>query len=305
VTAFALALDLGGTKLDAALVTETGEVLAASRNRVPTGRELTPTGMEQALIATTTRALAELPEGAEFVGVGIGSAGPIDLAAGDIMPVNMPGLHGFALAPTATEVVSGVLGRTDFVTGFRHDGACIALAESWIGAAAGARASLSIVVSTGVGGGIVVDGASIGGASGNAGHLGQMVIGASEGAMTLEELAAGPPTVGWARQQGWSGSTGEDLARDAQAGDRIARAAIERSAGYVGLGLANASTLLDLEVIAISGGFSRVSDDYVDLVATALRSSAVLSYAQATRVVRSGLGDEGPLVGAAALVLRR
>uniref|UniRef100_UPI002811AE4B ROK family protein n=1 Tax=Microbacterium sp. TaxID=51671 RepID=UPI002811AE4B len=102
----------------------------------------------------------------------------------------------------------------------------------------------------------------------------------------------------------WAGETGEDIARDAAAGDGTARAAIERSAATVGLGLANASTLLDLEVIAISGGFSRVAEDYVDLVASALARTAVLPYAQATRVVRSALGDEGPLVGAAALVLR-
>ena len=300
MTRLALALDLGGTKLDAALVSSEGEVLAASRNRVPTGRELTPAGMEQALRTTISTALGQLPADAEFVGVGVGSAGPIDLATGEISPVNMPLLHGFALAPSATRAVADVLGRDDFATGFRHDGACIALAESWIGAAADARASLSIVVSTGVGGGIVLDGAPVGGASGNAGHLGQLVV----GDVTLEQLCSGPSSARWAQEQGWSGATGEDLARDAKAGDRIARAAIERSARFVGLGLANASTLLDLDVIAISGGFSRVSDDYVDLVGAALRETAVLPYAQATRVVRSALGDEGPLVGAAALVLR-
>lgn len=297
---YALALDLGGTKLDAALVAEDGSVLAASRNRRPTGRAATPADLESAIAETAAHALARLPEDAEFVGVGIGSAGPVDVATGAIHPVNMPQLHGFGLADAARRAVAGVLGHDDFATRLRHDGGCLALAESWIGAAAGSRASLSIVVSTGVGGGIVVGGAPIGGASGNAGHLGQMVI----GELTLEELASGPSSVRWAQGEGWSGETGEDIARDAAAGDRIARAAIERSAALVGLGLANASTLLDLDVIAISGGFSRVSDDYVDLVAAAVRRTAVLPYAQATRVVRSALGDEGPLVGAAALVLR-
>ena len=296
----ALALDLGGTKLDAALVSSEGEVLAASRNRRPTGPAATPADLDAAIAETVGHALSRLPDGAEFAGVGIGSAGPIDRETGRIHPVNMPRLHGYDIVASAHRAAADVLGREDFPTRLRHDGACIALAESWIGAAAGARASLSIVVSTGVGGGIVVDGASVGGASGNAGHLGQMLV----GDVTLEQLAAGPPSARWAQEQGWSGSTGEDLARDAAAGDRIARGAIERSARFVGLGLANASTLLDLDVIAISGGFSRVSDDYVQLVGEALRELAVLPYAQATRVVRSALGDEGPLVGAAALVLR-
>ncbi|GGH44100.1 ROK family protein [Microbacterium album] len=296
----ALALDLGGTKLDAALVTGAGEVIAASRNRRPTGRSATPADLDEALAGTIAQALEQLPAGAEFAGVGIGSAGPIDRADGAIYPVNMPGVHGFGLTGAARGAAARVLGSDDFPVRLRHDGGCLALAESWLGAAAGARASLSIVVSTGVGGGIVVDGAPIGGASGNAGHLGQLVVGDS----TLEEIASGPSSVVWARSRGWAGETGEDLGRAAAAGDRTARAAIQRSARAVGLGLANASTLLDLDVIAISGGFSRVSDDYVDLVGAALRESAVLPYARATRVVRSALGDEGPLVGAAALVLR-
>lgn len=296
----ALALDLGGTKLDAALVAADGSVLAASRNRRPTGRETAPADLDAAVAATVGQALGRLPRGAEFAGVGIGSAGPIDLVSGTIHPVNMPRLHGYGLTAAAHGAASAVLGRDDFPTRLRHDGGCLALAESWIGAAAGSRASLSIVVSTGVGGGIVVDGAPIGGASGNAGHLGQMVI----GELTLEEIASGPSSVRWAQGEGWTGQTGEDIARDAAAGDPVARAAIERSAAMVGLGLANASTLLDLDVIAISGGFSRVAPDYVDLVAAAVRRTAVLPYARATRVVRSALGDEGPLVGAAALVLR-
>ncbi|GAB3269343.1 ROK family protein [Microbacterium lacusdiani] len=296
----ALALDLGGTKLEAALVDASGTVLAASRSRRPTGRAATPADLDAAIAETTAHALAHLPAEAEFAGVGIGSAGPIDRETGRIRPVNMPNLHGYDLISVASREASAVLGRDDFPTRRGHDGGCLALAESWIGAAAGSRASLSIVVSTGVGGGIVIDGRLIGGASGNAGHLGQTVI----GDLTLEEIASGPASAAWARRRGWSGETGEDLARDAAAGDATARAAIVRSAETVGLGLANAATLLDLDVIAISGGFSRVSDDYVDLVAAALRDTAVLSYAQETAVVRSALGDGGPLAGAAALVLR-
>ena len=84
----------------------------------------------------------------------------------------------------------------------------------------------------------------------------------------------------------------------------IARAAIERSARAVGEALADAATLVDLDVVAIGGGFSRVSADYIDLVQKALTASAAHEYSRRTRVVRSGLGDEGPLIGAAALALR-
>ena len=156
-------------------------------------------------------------------------------------------------------------------------------------------------MSTGIGGGFVLDGAPFGGASGNAGHIGQTHVAA--GGPTLEEVASGPASVAWANAQGWRGSTGEDLARDASSGDPTARAAIERSAAAVGAALADAATLLDLDMIAIGGGFSRVSADYVDLVAAALRERAALPYSRATRVVPSALGDEGPLIGAAALIV--
>jgi glucokinase len=299
VTGYALAVDVGGTKMEAALVAEDGSLVAGSRTRRPTGREATPAVLDAAVREIVRHALAALPDDADLLGAGIGSAGPVDRVAGTIVPVNMPLAHGFPLVDAVHADTSAVLGR-EIPTRLGHDGGALALAESWLGATQEARASLSIVVSTGVGGGFVVDGAYVPGASGNAGHLGQV---RREGGLTLEEIASGPASATWAQQQGWAGATGEDLARDAAAGDALARAAIERSARAVGEALADAATLVDLDVVAIGGGFSRVSPDYIDLVQTALTASAVHGYSRHTRVVPSGLGDEGPLIGAAALVL--
>jgi glucokinase len=300
VTRYALAVDVGGTKMEAALVSEDGTLVDGSRSRQATGREATPASFDAAVAAIVRHALAALPADAELVGAGAGSAGPVDRPSGTIVPVNMPSARGYGLAAAVRREASAVLGR-DVPTVLGHDGGALALAESWRGATQDARASLSIVVSTGVGGGFVVNGAYIPGASGNAGHLGQI---RREGGLTLEEIASGPASVTWAQQQGWVGATGEDLARDSAAGDTIARAAIERSAKAVGEALADAATLVDLDMVAIGGGFSRVSDDYISLVQEALTASAVHEYSRRARVVRSGLGDEGPLIGAAALVLR-
>ncbi|WP_425838704.1 ROK family protein [Microbacterium sp. PA5] len=299
MTTFALALDLGGTKLDAALVDPSGTVLAGSRARRATGRDITPAALDEALAAVVAEALTALPADAQVVGAGIGSAGPVDRPSGGILPVNMPALVGFDLAAAVARAVRAAGLDVPVVLG--HDGGALALAESWIGAAADAVASLSIVVSTGIGGGFVLGGALMTGASGNAGHLGQTLVGDT----TLEEIASGPASIAWARAQGWSGTTGMELGAAAAAGDATARAAVERSARAVGIGLANASTLVDLDVISIGGGFSHVSDDYIELVGTALREAAVLEFARRVRVVRSALGDEGPLIGAAALILRR
>ncbi|MFJ2367675.1 ROK family protein [Microbacterium sp. NPDC087665] len=300
MTRYALAVDVGGTKMEAALVSEDGSLVDGSRSRQATGREATPASLDAAVAAIVQHALAALPAGAELVGAGAGSAGPVDRPTGTIVPVNMPSARGYGLAEAVRREASAVLGR-DLPTILGHDGGALALAEAWLGATQDARASLSIVVSTGVGGGFVVNGAYIPGASGNAGHLGQV---RREGGLTLEEIASGPASAAWAQQQGWTGATGEDLAKDAAAGDTIARAAIERSAKAVGEALADAATLVDLDMVAIGGGFSRVSADYIDLVQQALTASAAHEYSRRARVVRSGLGDEGPLIGAAALVLR-
>ncbi|HAN25611.1 MAG: hypothetical protein CMH36_00700 [Microbacterium sp.] len=297
----ALAVDLGGTKIEAALVEASGLVRAVGRTRRPTGPDTDPARLDAAAAAVVSAAVAALGPDDELVGVGIGAAGPIDAVRETIDPVNMPGVHGFALA----DAVRRVVGR-DVPVRLRHDGGCIALAENWIGATAGTRASMSIVVSTGVGGGLVVDGALVGGGTGNAGHIGQVSAPAGfEGfGPTLEHVASGPSSVRWAQAQGWGGERGEDLARDAAAGDPVARAAIERSARAVGIVLADAATLIDLEAVAIGGGFSTVTPDYIDLVQASLRESAALPFSRATRVVPSGLAGDGPLIGAAALVLR-
>lgn len=300
MTRYALAVDVGGTKMEAALVRDNGEVVAGSRSRQPTGRAATTESLDAAVDAIVRHALAAFPGDAEFAGAGIGSAGPVDRSGGRILPVNMPQARGYGLADAVRKAASRGLGH-EVPTVFGHDGGALALAESWLGATQGAKSSLSIVVSTGVGGGFVIGGAYIPGATGNAGHLGQV---RREGGLTLEEIASGPASAAWAQSQGWDGETGEDLARDSAAGDAIARAAIERSAKAVGETLADAATLIDLDVVAIGGGFSRVSHDYVDLVQHALAASAAHDYSRRTRVVRSGLGDEGPLIGAAAFVLR-
>ncbi|MGO2049873.1 MAG: ROK family protein, partial [Microbacterium sp.] len=249
MTRHALAVDVGGTKLEAALVGSDGVLVPGSRSRQATGREATPASMDAAIRAVIEHALAALPSGAELAGAGVGSAGPVDRDTGTIIPVNMPQARGYRLADAVRVAASAVLG-VDVPTVFGHDGGALALAESWLGATRGARASLSIVVSTGVGGGFVVDSQYVPGASGNAGHLGQM---RREGGLTLEEIASGPASASWAQSQGWTGTTGEDLARDAAAGDATARAAIERSARAVGETLADAATLVDLDLIAIGG----------------------------------------------------
>jgi glucokinase len=299
----ALAVDLGGTKIDAALVDVDGTVVAGSVHRAPTGRGAAREDIEAAIQRVAAQALEHVTADDRLIGAGIGSAGPVDLAQGRIAPLNLPAIAGLPIVALVHHVCPGVPVRLAL------DGACIALAEHWKGAAAGTRNALAMVVSTGVGGGLIVDGAPVSGFSGNAGHIGQLRLrargaGAPATHGTLEARASGPSTVAWARTRGWAGSTGEDLARANADADPIAVAAVRRSAGAVGEAIASVATLLDLEVAVIAGGFAGVSPDYLDLVRAAVQDAAVFDYARRVRVAASGLDGDGPLIGAAALVLR-
>ncbi|MGK9147205.1 ROK family protein [Plantibacter flavus] len=295
----ALAIDIGGTKVEAAVVDTDGRIVPGTRFRGPTGAGATREELA-ASIVDTARLAAEAHSGT-VSGVGVGSAGPIGAVDGSISPLNLPRLAGFPVVAELERLGAGAVE-------LRLDGTCIALAEHWRGALRGTRNAMGIVVSTGVGGGIILDSRLISGTSGNAGHLGQMQLRRREGdatraSWTLEGIASGTATVAWARANGWRGSTGEELGASYAAGDAVAVGAVRRSAEAVGEALCSITTLLDLERVAIGGGFSRVSPDYLDLVQEAAIDSALHDYARELQIVASGLDADGPLIGAAALVL--
>ncbi|NII69322.1 glucokinase [Microbacterium ulmi] len=297
----ALAVDIGGTKADAALVTADGTIVAGSASRRRTGPESTAASLATAVRSVAAEALAARRPEDELVGIGIGSAGPVDRASGTVSPLNMTAAAGFDPAAAVRDLVPGPLVRVAL------DGACIALAEHRWGGARGATTALALVVSTGVGGGFIVNGMPVSGRTGNAGHIGQLRVRARDAddplAGTVESLASGPNTVAWARRHGWTGTTGEELAVSYAAGDAVARAAVGRSATAVGEAIAAAATLLDLEVAVVGGGFADVASDYIDQVRASVEEAAPLPFARAVRVTGSGLHGDGPLLGAAALVL--
>ena len=298
----ALAIDLGGTKVEAALIGTDGTIIEGSRGRAAMGATGAATpDTAAASIATALQPALDSPRWPDVSAAGIGSAGPLNLPLGAISPINLTGLRDFPIV----DVVRAATGLDD--VRLRLDGTCIALAELWLGAARGVRNAMVFVVSTGVGGGIISDGRVIAGATGNAGHLGQVIVDRVDGsaaAATVEELSSGPHTVSWARSQGWAGSDGEELAAAYAAGEELAVAAVVRSATYVGTGVVNAATLLDLELAVVGGGFSLVSDDYVDLIRATVAERAVNAFARAVQVERAALAGDAPLIGAGALVHR-
>jgi len=305
VSTFALAVDLGGTKVEAALVDETGALLEGSRFRAPTGRESTSDELAASVTTVVTSALDALPANSTLLGAGIGSAGPISVNEGLVSPLNLPAWRDYPLRELVQELLPG------HPVTLRMDGECITLAEYWIGAAQGQRNLMGMVVSTGIGGGLILDGRAVAGPTGNAGHIGHVAVGGFDdpcgcgGTGCIEAVASGPKTTAWAQRQGWQGASGEDLAASYAAGDPIAVAAVTRSGRALGHAIASATALLDLELVAIGGGFSHVSPDLFMFIREAIDEHAAFGFVSKVRVIPSALSGDGPLIGAAALVHRR
>lgn len=302
----AVAVDLGGTKVDAALVDAGGRIVPGSRHRAPTGPGQSHESLTAAIRSVSRRAADAAGPAHRVIGVGIGAAGPLRGDGTRISPLNMTGVRDFALPAAVAQVaVPGAPGGGPPVR-VALDGTCIALAELRFGALRGIRNGIALVVSTGIGGGIVIDGRVIRGDTGNAGHVGQSWVRRPEPAdavrATVEAVASGPATVRWANAHGWRGSDGRQLAADHRAGDPVAVRAVRRSADALGQALAAYAALLDIRVAAIGGGFANVADDYLALVEAAAHRVALLPAAAELRVVPAELGDDAPLVGAALLV---
>lgn len=301
---YALGVDLGGTKVEAALVDPTGTLLPGSRFRAPTGRHSTSDELASSVETVVARAMAALPTSALLAGVGVGSAGPITVADGLVSPLNLPAWRDYPLRDQIASLVPGVA-----VT-VRMDGECITIAEQWIGAAQNATNLMGMVVSTGIGGGLILGGRAVAGPTGNAGHIGHIEVGGFDdvclcgGIGCVEAVASGPKTVLWAQRQGWTGLTGEELAASYAAGDQVAIAAVKRCGRAVGQAIASATALVDLELVAIGGGFSHVTPDLLGFIREAIEERAPFPFVAKVRVIASALSGDGPLIGAAALVHR-
>jgi glucokinase len=302
---YALAIDLGGTKVEAALVDPTGTVLAPSRFRAPTGKGSTSEQLALAVDEVVALSRAALPAGAALIGVGIGSAGPINEAEGKVSPLNLAVWRDY---PLRDQVMAAV--PDDVPVVLRMDGICIALAEHWVGAAQGYDNVMGMIVSTGIGGGLILHGNTVSGPTGNAGHIGHVeVAGFTEpclcgGIGCVEAIASGPHTVEWAQLQGWQGTSGEQLGASFRDGDEVAIAAIERSGRAIGQAIASATALVDLELVAIGGGFSHVTPVLFDHMRTAVATRRQFGFVTKVKIVPSGLSSDGPLIGAAALIHR-
>lgn len=300
------ALDIGGTKIAAALVDGGGALLVRAQRPTP-ARESAETVM-----GAVTEVLAELsgsPLWGRATAVGIGSAGPVDAASGTVSPVNVPAWRDFPLVERVGKAVGGL--PVELV----GDGVAMTAAEHWLGAARGYDNALCMVVSTGVGGGLVLGGKLHPGPTGNAGHIGHISVDldgdpcpcGSRGC--VERIASGPNIARRALETGWRPGPDGDasaaaVAAAARAGDRIAIASFERAAQALAAGIAATATLVEIDIAVIGGGVAYAGDILFAPLRRALRRYATLSFVQHLTVAPAVMGTDAGLVGAAAAAAR-
>ncbi|MGW6701346.1 ROK family protein [Nocardia sp. NPDC055049] len=289
-----LALDIGATKFAAGLVDPHYRLHGVRR---------APAASNDPWAACRDLLVAVAGDN-EVSAVGIGAAGPVDVPAGTIRPLNLAAWRGgFAIVDHVRALFPNAVVRLAI------DGACLVLAEHRVGGLRGVDNGLAMTVSSGVGGGIVADGRVVVGRTGNAGHIGHIVVPGDDTACPcggfgcVEAVASGMSSVRWARARGWAGASGMELAEAAHRGDPIALAAMARAGTGLGAGISSAAVLLDVDRVVISGGFAHSGEPLWGPLRAAVARHARLEFVEELSVELSTLSEGATLVGAGVLAV--
>lgn len=270
----------------AGLVDATGRLVNAER--VPTVGD-GPEGLFDDLVDLVgrVRRSSAVPD-ASLLACGVGCGGPMSAGGEAVSPLNIAGWRSFPLRRRLSEH----LGRPTWVD---NDAKALAIGEGWRGAAVGCRDFLAMVVSTGVGGGVVLDGRLLDGARGNAGHIGHVIV-EPEG----RRCACGA--------RGCLEAEASGTALAAASGRSPAEASPEvrrRTGTLVGRAVASVANLLDLRLACVAGSVALgFGEDFFRAAQAEVDRSAQLDHSRGTVVAPGGLGADGPLVGAAAVAWR-
>jgi glucokinase len=242
-------------------------------------------------------------------GIGVGCGGPMEYPAGIVSPLNIEVWKRFPLL----DRLSDAFGMPCVVD---NDAKALALGERWLGAGRRSNNMIGMVVSTGVGGGVILDGKLLHGHGGNAGHIGHIIVWPNGplcgcGAHgCVESVASGTGLVrrlGVALAAGTettltASATGEDIAEAARKGDALAQWLYQTAGECVGRGIASAAALLDLELVVIGGSIALKAWDLLGPpLLEEIERSARLDFTRGVRVVHAELGDQAGLFGAALL----
>lgn len=281
----ALAVDVGGTKIAAGLVTVEGRLIDRAKVVIDHQWNAETLFVQVADMVTAMQRRALAHHRLRPVVVGVGSAGPVEAGLETVSPLNIPAWNRFPLRSRLADVC----GLPVYGVG---DVKALALAEGWLGAARGRSDFMAMVVSTGVGGGIVLDGQLLDGASGNAGHVGHIVVDpngrrcACGGRGCLEAEASGPAI---------EAITGRPPTEPTYE-------IMQRTGRLVGLAAASVCNLLDLDLVVVGGSVALGFGAPFFLAAEeVMHQHCQLAFSRPARITPVRLADQGPLIGAGAV----
>lgn len=306
-----LALDIGGTKLATGVVTPAGHAIEASDD--PTPVEAAPEQIIDDLFRAAQEAMARAGKGWGDVGaVGVSFGGPVDFPAGRTVTCHhLRGWEGIPLRDIVAE-------RSGLPAIMDNDANAAALGEAAFGAARGFAHVLYLTVSTGIGGGLTLDGRVHRGANSMAGEIGHTLV-APDGPLCtcgrrgcLEAVAAGPAIARAAREALDAGqqSSLSSLPRADVTAKQVAEAAptdglaariMARAGEVLGIAIAGAVNLVNPDIVVIGGGVSAAGDVLFRPLRQAVVRHAVPASTRGLRIVPGELGQSGALLGAAAL----
>lgn len=301
-----LGLDVGGTKLAAGVVDDAGAVrsFAVESTRAEEGPER---GLER-LFGLGRRAVDEAGVAwPDVVAVGIGSGGPLDSAAGVLIaPPHLPGWRDVAIVARAEEAFG-------LPVALENDATAAAAGEHRYGAGAGTRHMVYLTISTGVGGGAVIDGTLFRGATGNGGELGHVTVDCAGRVCRgcgrkgcLEAYVSGTSIAERAREAGLGDVQASDVAAAADAGDPAAVEVWDATIDALACGLTSIVNLFEPELVVLGGGVvAAVGEQLLGPVRRRVREEAMGSAGETARIVASGFGRHVGVVGAAAIARDR
>ena len=277
-----LAVDIGGTKLSCGVVSLDGRVLAQERCATPPAQVWDALS---GLVGRVTAGAAHL----QLIACGVGAGGPMSDNGDKVSTLSIPSWRNFALRSSLAQL-------TGLATFVDNDAKAVVLGETWCGAAAGCRDVIGMVVSTGVGGGIITDGRLLDGDSGNAGHIGHICV-VPNGRLCkcgargcLEAVASGTAI---------AEMTGQPAAH-------APAHVIEQTGMYVGRAVASVAALLDLRLAVIGGSVALgFGEPFFRAAQTEADRYAAIEFARGIRLLPAGLGGDAQLVGAAAIARRQ
>ncbi len=308
-----LAIDIGGTKIIAAIISDEGQVMA--KEYCPTLADEGPQAVLDRIFSTLDHLLGSRNMApSQLHSISIAAAGAIDFGKGIVtLSPNLPGWRDIPLRDIIKE-------RYGINTFLLNDASAAVLGEHRFGAGRGLNNIIYITVSTGIGSGILINGELYLGASGGAGEVGHTTIDVNGPKCScgntgcLETLASGTAVAREAIRRIKAGEksslteiaggkvediTGEEVSIAAQGGDSIASEVILQAATYLGIGLLNLVNIFNPEMIIVGGGMSNMGDLLLNPARQVVKERAFQLLAEAVRIVVAELGNNAEILGAA------